>query len=59
MDAVSRYGALTLMNRGNWFLTCRGTSNGCALDGKDIQSRKIDIIEIFFIVRNKLSEEGC
>jgi hypothetical protein len=46
------------MNRGNLFLTCRGPSNGCALDGKDIQSRKIDMIEIFFMARNKLAEEG-
>jgi hypothetical protein len=46
------------MNKGNWFLTCKGPSNGCATDGKDIQRRNIDRIEIFFMARNKLTEEG-
>jgi hypothetical protein len=60
MDAVSIYGALTLMNRGNWFLTCRGPSKEYVFDDENrIISRKKNSIIGFFIVKNKLSEGGC
>ena len=59
MRAVSRYGAFTYMNKGNWFLTWRGPSKANAFDAGDMIMRK-NIVNrnFFFTMNNKLTEEG-
>ena len=59
MRAVSRYGAFTYMNKGNWFLTWRGPSKVNAFDAgnKIMRKRKVNR-SFFFTMNNKLAEEG-
>ena len=59
MRAVSRYGAFTYMNKGNWFLTWRGPSkvNACEAGNKIMRKKRVNR-NFFFIMNNKLAEEG-
>jgi hypothetical protein len=58
MRAVSRYGALTYMNKGNWFLTWRGPSKVNAFDAgnKIVRKRKVNR-SFFFTMNNKLAKD--
>jgi hypothetical protein len=57
MRAVSRYGAFTYMNKGNWFLTWRGPSKVNAFDaGNKITRKRIVNRSFLFTMNNKLAK---
>jgi len=59
MSAVSRNGAFTYMNKGNWFLTWRGPSKVNAFDaGNKIKRKRRGNRSFFFTMNNKLAKDG-